>query len=177
MDNLKYFLIPVGYISSVLLMEFFPNVLSVGLFLLVNLGSIIALVVLVFKSKQKSIQKLLILMLLSAVPIIDFSFGLSNILRDKLKGYIVFSAIDDSFATSKVLTIRQDGTALKAEFESSVAGFGETETAAVQINSDTITFTLDERQYSDVLVFDRNKNSMKGSKNSNYRILINKLMK
>lgn len=40
--NLKYYFIPIGYISSLITMEFFPNILSIGLFLLMVAGSIVA---------------------------------------------------------------------------------------------------------------------------------------
>lgn len=115
--------------------------------------------------------------MLSLIPVIDLTFGLSNKLRDEIKGKIVLSIIDDSFATSKVLTVRQKGNELRAEYESSVAGFGDAEPADIKISGDTIVFKLTERQYGDILVFDRNQNAMKSkSSSSNFRILINKLI-
>jgi hypothetical protein len=177
-ENLKYYLIPVGYISSLLTMEFFPNILSVGLFLLILAVSVIALIILIINRRQRTIQMRFVLAAMTLIPIIDLSLGLSNKLRDELKGHIVLSVIDDSFASSKVLTVRQKGTDLMAEYESSVAGFGDTEAADIWINGDTIAFKLTKRKYDDVLVFDRSQNLMKSkNSNSNFRILINQLIK
>jgi|GEM_PF-5461627 len=176
-NDLKYYLIPVGYISSLLIMECFPNVLSAGLFLLMLIGSAIALVALVINRGQRAIRPRFFLMALILIPVIDLSFGLSNELRDKLKGQIVLSIIDDSFATSKVLTVRKKGAELVAEYESSVAGFVATEAADIKISGDTISFKLTGRKYDDILVFDRNQNIMKSrSSHSNFRILINHLI-
>src|SRR6187431_3309212 len=99
--DLKYYLIPVGYILSLLAMEFFPNILFVGLFLLILMGSVVALVVLIINRRQRTTQLRIAFALLALIPTIDLSFGLSNRLRDELKGQIVLSIMDDSFATSK----------------------------------------------------------------------------
>lgn len=126
---------------------------------------------------KRTIRQRFALIMLSLIPVIDLTFGLSNKLRDEIKGKIVLSIIDDSFATSKVLTVRQKGNELRAEYESSVAGFGDAEPADIKISGDTIVFKLTERQYGDILVFDRNQNAMKSkSSSSNFRILINKLI-
>jgi hypothetical protein len=159
-------------------MEFFPNVLSVGLFLLVLIGSVIGLIVLMINRRQRTNRIRLVLGILTLIPIIDLTLELSHKLNDELKGQIVLSVIDDSFASSRVLTVRQKGTRLLAECESSVAGLGDSEKADISVEGDTITFKLIDRNYNDVLVFDRDKNLMRSqNSNSNFRILVNQLIK
>jgi hypothetical protein len=175
--NLKYYFIPVAYISSLLAMEFYPNIVFVGLFLLVLLGSVVALLLLMINRRQRTIQPRFALTVLALIPIIDLSFGLSNKLRDELKGQIVLSIIDDSFATSKVLTVRQNGTELNAIYETSIAGFADIETAHIEVKGDTIAFRLVERQYTDLLVLDRDQNILRGrNSNSTFRILVNQII-
>ena len=172
--DLKYYLIPVGYFSTVLAMDLFSNFISIGLFVLILGLSFIGSMSLLINRKRRTMRLRLTLAILTLIPFIDLSFGMSNKLRDELKGQIVFNAIDKSFATTRVLIVRQKGTELIGEYESSVAGIGDSETADIWLSGDTITFKLTDRKYEEVLVFDRNKKMMK-SKNSNFKILVNQI--
>jgi hypothetical protein len=176
--DIKYYLIPVGYILSVIAMEFFFSILSVGLYLLMLSASVVALIVLIINRTKRPTKLKVTLTGLALIPIIDLTFGITNEVRDGLKGQIVLSVIDDSFASTKALTVRRKGTQLMAEYESSVAGIGDRESADIDVNGDTIAFKLIERNYADVLVLDRNENVMKSkTSNDNFRILVNELIK
>lgn len=176
-NTLKYYLIPVAYISSVMLMEFFPNIISIGLFLLVLLGSAIALMALIANRRQRTIQLRVALVVLALIPILDLSLGLTNRMRNEIKGEIVFSAMNKSFITSKTFMVRKKGTKLIAAYELSGAGFGDSEAADIRINGDTNFLSIAQRRYDDILVFDRIKKIMKSKNtNSDYRILVNRLI-
>jgi hypothetical protein len=175
--DLKYLLIPLGYISSLIAMEVFPNILFIGLFLLMLIASVVALVLLSVNRRKRPAKLRVALAALALVPFIDLAFGLSTKLRDELKGPIVFSIVDDGFASSKGLTIRKKGAQLMAEYDTSVAGIGNTEPADVTLRGDTIVFKLTEREYEDKVVLDRRQNVMKSvNSNTNFRILINQLI-
>ncbi|MEO1485196.1 MAG: hypothetical protein AAFU57_05595 [Bacteroidota bacterium] len=107
------------------------------------------------------------------------TFGITNTIRNGIKGEIVLDIIDDSFATTKSLTVREKNGKLKAEFYNSVAGFGDIEKAQLKIlNDSTLTFKISLRNYSENLTFDRQNQSLRNNeKNLNYRILKNELLK
>jgi hypothetical protein len=175
--DLKYYLLPVGYISGLLAIEFFPNIS--GLVILLSLvSSVIGLVALIINRRHRAIRQRLALVALILIPVIDLSFGLSNKLRDELKGPIVLSVIDKSFVSTIALTVRRKETKLVGVYDNSVAGFGDAELAEVWINGDTISFKLIDRKYEDILIFDRSENLMRSiNSNSNFRILTNQLIK
>ena len=112
-----------------------------------------------------------------SIPIFDLTFGITNTIRNEIKGEIALNIIDDSFATTKSLTVREKNGKLTAEFYNSVAGFGDMEKAQTEIlNDSTLTFKLIERNYSENLTFDRQNQSFRNKeKNLNYRILKNEL--
>jgi len=72
-NNLKYYLIPAGYILSLLTMELYSNILSVGFFLLVLIISVIALVALIINRGQRTFKFRFALAVVSVIPFIDLS--------------------------------------------------------------------------------------------------------
>jgi len=117
------------------------------------------------------------LILLLLIPIFDLTFGITNTIRNGIKGEIVLDIIDDSFATTKSLTVREKNGKLMAEFYNSVAGFGDMVKAQTEIlNDSTLTFRINERGYSENLIFDKQNQILRNKeKNLNYRILKNEL--
>ena len=107
------------------------------------------------------------------------TFGITNSIRNGIKGEIVLDIVDDSFATTKSLTVRENNGKLTAEFYNSVAGFGDMEKAQTELlNDSTLTFKISESNYSESLTFDRQSQSFRNKeKNLNYRILKNELFK
>ena len=176
-ELLKYIILPIIYILSVLLMEFYPNIITSAIWLISILLCIIGLIRLLI-NKRNLTQKLLPILLLS-IPILDMTFGITNTIRNGIKGEIVLNIIDDSFATTKSLTVREKNGKLTAEFYNSVAGFGDMEKAQTEmLNDSTLTFELSERIYSENLTFDKQNQSFRDKeKNLNYRILKNELFK
>ena len=172
---LKYAILPLIYIFSVVLMEFYPNIFTFGLWLISFVLCVIGLIKLLVKKQNFKIKLFPIVLLL--IPIFDLTFGITNKIRNEIKGEIVLDIIDDSFATTKSLTIREKNGKLTAEFNSSVAGFGEKEKAATEILNDSIlTFKLTKRDYSEKLTFDKQNQSFRDKeKKLRYRILINEL--
>ena len=158
-------------------MEFYPNIITSGIWLISILLCIIGLIRLLIK-KRNLTQKLLPILLLS-IPILDMTFGITNTIRNGIKGEIVLNIIDDSFATTKSLIVREKNGKLTAEFYNSVAGFGDMEKAKTEmLNDSTLTFELSERIYSENLTFDKQNQSFRNKeKNLNYRILKNELFK
>ena len=174
-EFLKYLILPIIYILSVPLTELYPNIITSGIWLISILLCIIGLIRLLIK-KRNLTQKLIPILLLS-IPIFDLTFGITNTIRNEIKGEIALNIIDDSFATTKSLTVREKNGKLTAEFYNSVAGFGDMEKAQTEIlNDSTLTFKLIERNYSENLTFDRQNQSFRNKeKNLNYRILKNEL--
>jgi len=174
-ENLKYIILPIIYILSVLLAELYPNIITSGIWLISILLCIIGLVRLLIK--KWNLTKKLLPILLLLIPIFDLTFGITNTIRNGIKGEVVLDIIDDSFATTKSLTVREKNGKLTAEFYNSVAGFGDMEKAQTELlNDSTLTFKISERNYSENLTFDRQNKSLRNKeKNLNYRILENKL--
>ena len=172
---LRYIILPIIYILSVLLMEFYPNVITSGIWLISILLCLIGLIRLLIK-KQDLTQKLLPIFLL-LIPIFDLTLGITNSIRNRIKGEIVLHIIGDSYAITKSLTVREKNGKLTAEFYNSVAGFGDMKKAQTEIlNDSTLTFKILERNYSESLIFDRQNQSLRNKeKNLRYRILKNKL--
>jgi len=110
---------------------------------------------------------------------IDLTFSISNNMINEAKGKVVLSIIDDSFATTKYLEIRQKSDSLVAYYSFSVAGFGEFEKGKAKVlNDSTIRFHLNSRDYSEKLIYDfENKTFINDSLKIRYRILSNKLIK
>ena len=117
--------------------------------------------------------------MLLLIPVYDMVFGLNNTLNEAIKGRIVLSAIDKSFATTKAITVREKEDELTGEFDFSVAGFGELEMAQVRVaNDSTLVFTLLKRDYSEKLILHRKTQTLRNEKtNTTYRILTNQLLK
>lgn len=177
-SNIKYYLIPVIYIACLVLMEYFLNVIFVSLWLLAFIASIVGVIALIVNRRKRSPSQRVLLGLLALIPFFDSSLGLSKKVRDAVRGEIVLSIIDDSFVSTRALTIRQRGAELHGEYDFSVAGFGDVEPAHIKINGDTIAFEVRAMSYSDTLVYDRSKQIMKSpNKNLEYRIMINKLIR
>ena len=107
----------------------------------------------------------------------DLTFGITNTIRNGIKGEIVLNIIDDSFATTKSLIVREKNGKLTSEFYNSVAGFGDMEKAQTEmLNDSTLTFKISERDYSENLTFDRQNQILRNKeKNLNYQILKNEL--
>jgi len=101
----KYIILPIIYILSILLMEFYPNIITSGVWLISILLCLIVLIKLFFK-KRNSTQKMFPFLLL-LIPIFDLTFGITTTIRNGIKGEIVLDIIDDSFATTKSLTVRE----------------------------------------------------------------------
>jgi len=162
---------------SVLLAELYPNIITSGIWFISILLCIIGLVRLLIKKWNLTNKLLPILLLL--IPIFDLTFGITNTIRNGIKGEIVLDIIDDSFATTKSLTVREKNGKLTAEFYNSVAGFGEMEKAQTELlNDSTLTFKISERNYTESLTFDKKNKSLRNKeKNLNYRILKNELFK
>src|SRR5690606_35643972 len=112
------------------------NVLSV----LVWLGSTLACLILILRVpfKKTELRTKVILIGLLCIPILDIAFDITFKIRNQIKGDIVFSAIDKSFATTKSITIREKNGKLFGEYDYSAAGFGEPEKAFVQIENDSV---------------------------------------
>lgn len=175
--SLVYYLLPLIYIGAVLLMEFFPNILSAGVWVLSIVICIAALFQVAFK-KIPAVSKVIFILVLS-IPAWDIAFNLSYTIRNKIKGEIVLSAIDDSFAATRSITVRQKNGLLKTEYDFSAAGIGEVEQADVTIESDSvIVINVKERNYSERLVFDRQKGQIiDNTKGLFYRVMENKILK
>ena len=158
-------------------MEFYPNIITSGIWLISILLCLIGLISLLVKKRDLT-QKLLPILLL-LIPIFDLTFGITNTIRNGIKGEIVLNIIDDSFATTKSLTVREKNGKLTAEFYNSAAGFGGMEKGQTEmLNDSTLTFKISERDYSENLTFDRqNQRLQNKEKNLNYRILKNELFK
>nr|WP_299383104.1 hypothetical protein [Allomuricauda sp.] len=176
-ELLKYIILTALYILSALLMELYPNIITSGIWMISILLCIIELIRLLIK-KQHFAQNLIPILLL-LIPIFDLSFGITNQIRNRIKGEIVLNIIDDSFATTKSLTVREKNGKLTAEFYNSVAGFGDREKAQTELlNDSTLTFKLSNRDYSENLTFDRQNQSLRNREKSlSYRILKNELFK
>ena len=174
-ELLKYIILPIIYILSVILVEFYPNIFTSGIWLISIILCLIGLMRLLVK-KGKLTQELLPILLL-LIPIFDLTFGITNRIRNGIKGEIVLNIIDDSFATTKSLIVREKNGKLTSEFYNSVAGFGDMEKAQTEmLNDSTLTFKISERDYSENLTFDRQNQILRNKeKNLNYRILKNEL--
>ena len=146
-------------------MTYYPNILFFGIFGISALGCIVLIIRILFK-KVENPKKVLLLGLLS-IPILDMSFGISFKITNQIKGDIVLSAIDNSFVTTSFITVREKKGMLKAEYESSVAGFGETEKANAKIENDTVLIIkLIDRDYSETLILNKLDNTFKNQENS-----------
>jgi hypothetical protein len=158
-------------------MEFYPNIIISGIWLISILLCFIGLLHLLIKKRNLKQKTLPILLLL--IPIFDLTFGINNTIRNGIKGEIVLNIIDDSFVTTKSLTVREKNGQLTAEFYNSFNGFGDMEKAQTEIlNDSTLTFKISERNYSENLTFDRHNQSFRNrEKNLSYRILKNELFK
>lgn len=176
-ELLKYIILPIIYIFSVLLTEFYPNIIFSGIWLISIFFCLTGLVSLL--SKKRNLTQKLLPILLLLIPIFDLTFGITNTIRNGIKGEIVLNIIDDSFATTKSLTVREKNGKLTAEFYNSIAGFGDMEKAQTEmLNDSTLTFKISERNYSENLTFDRQNQSLRNKeKNLNYRIIKNELFK
>ena len=174
---LKYLILPLFYIFSVVLMEFNSNIIISGIWLVSILLCLIGLAKLL--TKKLDLKRKWIPILLLLIPILDLTLGITNNIRNVIKGDIVLSIIDDSFATTKSVTLRKKNGEITAEFYNSVAGFGEMEKAKAEVINDSVfIFELINRKYSEKLTFDREKQSLRDkNKNLNYRILKNEIFK
>ncbi|MDG5492223.1 hypothetical protein [Psychroserpens sp. SPM9] len=175
--HLKYHLLPLIYIGSVLLNEFYPNIITIGIWFISFLLCVIALIRFIKKKRILKSNTLLIILLL--IPMFDVSLGITNSIRTKIKGKIVLSIIDDGFATTKSLTIRAKNGKLNGEFSNSAAGFGGFEKAQIEVlNDSAFLFKLSTRDYSEHLTLDKQTQRFyTKKKNMSYRILLNELLK
>jgi hypothetical protein len=160
-------------------MELFPNVLTGIIWIIAIILSLTGIVVVIVEWKKRAIRKKILLIAILIIPIADLSFGLSNHIRDSFRGEIVFSAIDDSIATTEGISIRQKNDKLIGYYEFSIAGFGDKEKVQVTIVQDTIlTYFMLDRKFGDTLVFIKQTNTVNSiNSNKTYRILINELLK
>jgi hypothetical protein len=122
-DLLKYYFFPLVYLVAVLLMEFFPIImlLSMAVWGLSILLCIIGFIRIPLK-KITPLRKYILLLLLS-IPLIDTTFGIHIRILNLIKGEIVFHAINDSFATTRSIIIREKNGLLKGEYDFSVVGW------------------------------------------------------
>jgi len=158
-------------------MEFYQNIVIAGFWLFSILLCLIILIRLLVKKQSLSLKLIPISLLL--IPIFDLTLGITNTLRDQIKGEIVLDIIDDSFLTTKSLIVREKNEKLTARFHSSVAGFGDTENAQIKIlNDSSLFFKISKREYSESLIFNKqNQILYNKEKNLNYRVLKNTLLK
>ena len=141
------------YIVGVILSELFPNILTT----LIIIGSFFGCIggLILFLIQKDKPKKHLIFVPLLLLPFIDIGFGITTLIKNKVKGSIVLDVIDDSFASTNSLTIRIKNGKLHSEYYSSVAGIGSNEKAVATIlNDSTIAFKILERKYSDTLIYD-----------------------
>ncbi|ARN76833.1 hypothetical protein BST97_01805 [Nonlabens spongiae] len=124
------------------------------------------------------LRRKLIVGLITLLPLLDISLGISNSIRDQIKGEIVLSIIDDGVFASSAFTIREKNQQLVGYIDQSAAGLGEIETAEVEIiNDSTLTFTLLERDYYQILIYDKEHQVFNDTSNlRTYCIMRNKLM-
>jgi hypothetical protein len=80
----KYIIPPIIYILSVLLMEFYPNIFTSGIWLISILLCTIGLIRLLIKKWNLRTKLFPILILL--IPIVDLTFGITNTIRNGIKG-------------------------------------------------------------------------------------------
>ncbi len=173
----KYYLFPILYIIGVILSELYPNILLAGVWFGSALICLISIFRIPFKNIEHKTKAILIVLL--CIPIIDMTFGITIKLKNQIKGEIVFSAIDKSFATTSSIIIREKKGKLIGEYEYSAAGFGEPEKAIVQIENDSVLIVnLIERVHSEWLTYRKTDNTIRNQANNvTYRILENKLLK
>ena len=176
-DLQKYLIPPFIYILSVFLLIFYSNIILALIWLTSMLLCLVGVVRLLIKKMDFSSKFLPLILLL--IPVYDTVFGLNNTLNEAIKGRIVLSAIDKSFATTKAIIVREKEDELTGEFDFSVAGFGELEMAQVRVaNDSTLVFTLLKRDYSEKLILHRKTQTLRNEKtNTTYRILTNQLLK
>ncbi len=123
-------------------------------------------------------RRKVIIGLITLLPLLDIGLGISNLIRDQIKGEIVLSIIDNGVVATSVFTIRQKYQKLVGYLDQSAAGFGELETAEVEIvNDSTLTFRLLERDYSETLIYYKERQIFNDTSSfKTYRIMRNELM-
>lgn len=165
------------YVLGVLLMESFGDILSVGVWVFSILVCVAALFRVAFK-KIATARKVMLMSVLS-IPVLDITFNVSHLITNKIKGEIVLSAMDDSFATTRSIVVRQKNGQLKAEYDFSVAGLTEKEDADVFIENDSVmVISLKERDYSERLIFDRHKGQIRDNdRHLFYNVVKNEILK
>ena len=175
-EHLKYLTLPLLYVLSVFLAEFYPNILTSVIWLISILFCIIGLIKLLSKKLDLKWKWALVLFLL--IPVFDLTLGITNKIRDGIKGQIVFNVIDDSFATTESLIVREKNNELIAERDFSVAGIGQIEKVNVKIlNDSTLIFERAENDYSEILTLDRKNHILKTQKDKRqFRILTNQIL-
>lgn len=175
---LYYYFFPLGYIIASILLDFFPIILFFPIPLFFFIACVIGLLKVSFKKNITLLQKSILLTLL-CIPVLDLAFGLHSIIRNEIKGEIVFSIMDDSFAHTRSVIVREKNGTLKGEYELSAAGFGEPEEAEVTINDTSLlTIRLTKHDYTERLFYDKEQHQiLEREKNLRYRIFINKLLK
>ena len=163
------------YIGGILLIEFYPNVFFGLIFFFSFLISTGLLIRLLFKKQPWQIK--LIPALLLSIPVLDLTFNINQLIRDRIKGEIVFSVIDDSFVSTEYVEVRKKNGALNAKYEFSAAGFGDAEKAnAIQEGDSVLEISLKERALVQRITIDKVNNRIKKNGNpSSYRIMDNKL--
>ena len=124
------------------------------------------------------LRRKVIIGLITLLPLLNIGLGISNLIRDQIKGEIVLSILDDGVVANSFFTIRQKDQKLVGYLDQSAAGFGELETAEVEIvNDSTLTFRLLERDYSKTLIYDKERQIFNDTSSfKTYRIMRNELM-
>ena len=175
--KIKYYLVPVTYIACLVLVEYSSNFIVAGLGFAAVIAGIVAAAMLIVNRRERTPSLRVVLILLVLIPTFDLSFGISNSIRNAIKGDVVFSVMDDSVVSAKVLTIRKLGIEFHGEYDFSAVGFGDVKRADIEIRGDTVSFAVPELNYRETLVYDRSHQIMRSqTSNSQYRILINQLI-
>jgi F0F1-type ATP synthase epsilon subunit len=111
------------------------------------------------------------------MPTIDILFGLTAKIQNIIEGKIVLSIIDDNFATTNCLTVRDKNGKLKGYLDFSVAGFGEIRPLEVTLlNDSSISFQSFQENENDTFLYSK-KEELFSSKRTKrkYKALTNLL--
>lgn len=173
----KYIIIACISIVSFFITELiFINPITILLWILYYPISIICVISILYNWRKRSKKLISILTGILLLPWVIFSSF--NYISNYIKGEIIFNAIDKSFATTRSIIIREKDNKLNAFYMGSVAGIGEEEKADIKIIGDTLIIKIHESDYSETLIFDKEKYIIINKKeNIQYNIQTNKLFK
>lgn len=157
-------------------MEFYPNIISGGFWVISIVLCVVGLIKLLSKKRKMKLKWVLIFLVL--IPIFDLIFGITNIIRDNIKGQIVFFAIDDSFLTTESIIIRRKNNELISSMEFSAVGFSDIKNVDVKMVNDSILIFnwIENNRIFEWTIDLQNKILSSKINNKTFRILTNKLI-